>query len=90
MRTGCRNVFPRRSYAVWKGWSSSSHNKDYLETHDWSGTPGRYVGVAPEEEDEDFDFEETLREIHLELADLNAEAAELAAKIAENFESLAI
>ena len=65
-----------------------SHND--LETHDWSLTPGRYVGVAPEEEDEDFDFEETLREIHIELADLNAEAAELAAKIAINFESLGI
>ena len=47
-------------------------------------------GVAPEEEDEDFDFEETLREIHVELADLNAEAAELAAKIAKNFEGLGI
>jgi len=61
-----------------------------LEAHDWSLTPGRYVGVAPEEEDEDFDFEETLREIHLELADLNAEAVELAAKIAANFEGLGI
>ena len=27
-----------------------------IEEHDWSLTPGRYVGVAPEEEDEDFDF----------------------------------
>ncbi len=27
-----------------------------IEAHDWSLTPGRYVGVAPEEEDEDFDF----------------------------------
>ena len=61
-----------------------------LETHDWSLTPGRYVGVAPEEEDEDFDFEETLREIHVELADLNAEAAELADQIAKNFEGLGI
>ena len=61
---------------------------DDLETHDWSLTPGRYVGVAPEEEDEDFDFEETLRDIHVELADLNAEAAELAEKIAKNFEAL--
>ena len=38
-----------------------------LEENDWSLTPGRYVGVAPEDEDEDFDFEETIREIHLEL-----------------------
>lgn len=53
---------------------------------DWSLTPGRYVGVAPQEEDEDFDFEQTLRDIHTELADLNKEAADLAAKIQENFE----
>ena len=39
--------------------------------NDWSLTPGRYVGVAPEEEDEDFDFEEALRDIHVELEDLN-------------------
>ncbi len=45
-----------------------------IEANDWSLTPGRYVGVAPEEVDEDFDFEEALREIHVELEDLNAEA----------------
>ncbi len=61
-----------------------------LEANDWSLTPGRYVGVAAEEEDEDFDFEETMREIHGELADLNTEAAELAATIAKNFEGLVL
>jgi type I restriction enzyme M protein len=59
-----------------------------IEASDWSLTPGRYVGVAPQEVDEDFDFEQTLRDIHVELADLNAEAAVLAAKIQENFEGL--
>jgi type I restriction enzyme M protein len=63
---------------------------DELEKHDWSLAPGRYVGVAPEEEDEDFDFEETMREIHLEFADLNAEATDLAAKIVKSFEELGI
>jgi len=29
-----------------------------IEKNDWSLTPGRYVGVAPEEVDEEFDFEE--------------------------------
>ena len=43
-----------------------------------------------ERPDEDFDFEESLREIHVELTDLNADAAELAAKIAKNFEALGI
>ena len=59
-----------------------------IEDADWTLTPGRYVGVAPPEEDEDFDFEETLRDIHTELTDLNNEAVELAAKIQENFEEL--
>ncbi|SAI88057.1 hypothetical protein MBBA_1196 [Methanoculleus bourgensis] len=61
-----------------------------IEANDWSLTPGRYVGVAPEEEDEDFDFEEALREIHVELEDLNAEAVHLAAKIKRNFEELGV
>ncbi|MDK2989591.1 MAG: type restriction enzyme protein [Methanoculleus sp.] len=61
-----------------------------IEKNDWSLTPGRYVGVAPEEEDEDFDFEESLREIHVELEDLNAEAVQLAATIKKNFEELGI
>lgn len=55
---------------------------------DFSLTPGRYVGVAPEEVDEDFDFEATLHDIHVELQGLNAEALELAEKIARNFEEL--
>jgi len=61
-----------------------------IEAADWSLTPGRYVGVAPAEVDEDFDFEQTLRDIHVELADLNREATELAARIQENFEELGI
>ena len=51
-----------------------------IESADWSLTPGRYVGVAPSEVDEEFDFEQTLRDIHVELADLNEEAAALAKK----------
>lgn len=62
--------------------------RDEIEAHDWSLTPGRYVGVAPEEIDEDFDFEETLRSIHIDLKGLNEEAVGLAARIAKNFEEL--
>lgn len=65
-------------------------DRDTIKTNDWSLTPGRYVGVAPEEEDEDFDFEEALREIHVELEDLNNEAVQLAATIKKNFEELGI
>lgn len=65
-------------------------DRDEIEANDWSLTPGRYVGVAPEEEDEDFDFEESLREIHVELEDLNAEAVQLAATIKKSFEELGV
>ena len=61
-----------------------------IEANDWSLTPGRYVGVAPAEEDEDFDFATAMREIHAELRNLDAEAAVLAARIQENFEKLGI
>jgi len=61
-----------------------------IEAADWSLTPGRYVGVAPEEVDEDFDFEEALRDIHIELKGLNEEALVLAAQIAANFEELGV
>ncbi len=61
-----------------------------IDAADWSLTPGRFVGVAPAEVDEDFDFEKTLRDIHLELADLNRESVELAAKIQTNFEELGV
>ena len=63
-------------------------SRSEIEAHDWSLTPGRYVGVAPEEEDEDFDFEEALRSIHIDLKGLNEEAVELSARIARNFEEL--
>lgn len=56
--------------------------------NDWSLAPGRYVGIAPEEVDEDFDFEEALKDIHVELQDLNVEAVEIAASIAKNFKDM--
>ncbi len=47
--------------------------KTELAANDWSLAPGRYVGVAPEEEDENFDFRESLRVIHEELEELRNE-----------------
>ena len=64
-------------------------NRKEIDAADWSLTPGRYVGVAPKEVDDDFDFEQTLHDIHVELTDLNKEAAELAATISANLEELA-
>jgi type I restriction enzyme M protein len=79
--------FPKAELNAVPGLVKLIHRRE-IEAADWSLTPGRYVGVAPPEEDEDFDFEAALRDIHTELADLNQEAAELAAKIQANFEEL--
>ena len=61
-----------------------------VESHVWSLTPGRYVGVASEEKNENLGFDETVRDIQLELEGLNEEAAELPVTIARNFEVLGI
>jgi type I restriction enzyme M protein len=61
-----------------------------IEAADWSLTPGRYVGTAPPEVDSEFDFEQALREIHEELAELNQEASALAVQIHQNFAGLNI
>ena len=81
--------FPKAELEAVPGLVKLVDRKD-IEAADWSLTPGRYVGVAPPEEDEDFDFEQTLRDIHTELADLDKEAVELVAKIQENFEDLRV
>ncbi|MGB2728742.1 MAG: N-6 DNA methylase [Halobacteriota archaeon] len=65
-------------------------DKTELKENDLSLTPGRYVGVAPEEEDPDFDFGETMQTIHAELEDLNVQAANLAKRISENFRRIQI
>jgi type I restriction enzyme M protein len=66
------------------------HEFEKLEAADWSLTPGRYVGVAPAEVDEGFDFEQTMRDIHVEMGELNKDAVKLAAKTQENFEEMGI
>ena len=87
--TGCRSGFPEAELRDVEGLVKRVDRSE-IEAHDWSLTPGRYVGVAPEEEDEDFDFEEALRSITSDLKGLNEEAAELAARIARNFEELGV
>jgi len=59
-----------------------------IKEQDYSLTPGRYVGVAPPEAEDEAAVEDRLREIHVELASLNEEAVALAATIAANFEEL--
>jgi type I restriction enzyme M protein len=81
--------FPDAKFAAVPGLCRIVPKRD-IEAADWSLTPGRYVGVAPQEVDEDFDFEQALRDIHVELAELDQEAAKLATTIQKNFEELGV
>ena len=58
-----------------------------IEAQGWSLNPGRYVGVAAEEED-GFDFLERLDELSTELRLLNSEAHELEEQIERNLDAL--
>lgn len=60
-----------------------------IAANDYSLTPGRYVGVAPQL-DEDFDYETRMAEIKVELQGLNEEAARLAEKIMLDLKELGI
>ena len=51
-----------------------------IAAKDWSLSPGRYVGVDTATDD-DVDYEERLKEIHIELEGLNEEAINLANQI---------
>ncbi|NVN96996.1 N-6 DNA methylase, partial [Candidatus Nomurabacteria bacterium] len=64
-------------------------NQAGIECKDWSLSPGRYVGVDAAMDD-DFNYEERLTEIHIELDGLNEEAFELAKVISDNFKEFAI
>ncbi len=79
--------FPKAEIQAVSGLVKVVTRKD-IEAADWSLTPGRFVGVASMEVDEDFDFEQAITEIHEELAGLNSEATELAATIQKNLEAL--
>lgn len=64
-------------------------SREEIAANDYSLTPGRYVGVAPHL-DEDFDYEERMAEIKVELQSLNEEAVELAARIMEDLNELGL
>lgn len=80
--------FPEGVYTDVEGLCKVVTQKE-IEAKDWSLSPGRYVGVDTST-DEDFDYEERLNEIHIELDGLNEEAIALANVIATNYKSIAI
>lgn len=80
--------FPEGVYTEVEGLCKVVTQKE-IEAKDWSLSPGRYVGVDTST-DEDFDYEERLNEIHIELDGLNEEAFALAKTISENYKELAL
>lgn len=80
--------FPDGVYTDIEGLCKVVSQKE-IEAKDWSLSPGRYVGVDTTT-DNDFDYEERLNEIHIELEGLNEEAIILANTISENFKELSI
>ena len=79
--------FPDAKYADVAGLCRLA-DKDRIAESDWSLTPGRYVGVAVLDEEDDEAATERLMTIHEELQGLNTEASALAEKIESNFAEL--
>jgi type I restriction enzyme M protein len=80
--------FPKSEYADIAGLCKVV-TKEEIATNDYSLTAGRYVGVAPQI-DEDFDYEERMGEIKVELQSLNEEAIGLATQIQLNLTELGL
>lgn len=65
-------------------------SREELKVSDFSLSPSRYVGIAPEELDQNFDYLESLRDLHADLSDLNDQAAALATTIQDNLQELGV
>lgn len=80
--------FPNSEYADVAGLCKVV-DKTEIANNDYSLTAGRYVGVAPQI-DEDFDYEERMAEIKVELGSLNEEAVGLAQQIQLNLNEMGL
>src|SRR5581483_4310934 len=80
-------AFPECCYRDVPGLCKVASRKE-IEAQDWSLNPGRYVGVAPGQADDEEEFKEKLASLQEELEGLNAQAALLQARIAQNMAEL--
>ena len=78
--------FPDEKYQDVKGLCKVATIEE-IEKQGWSLNAGRYVGVA-EVEEEDYVFEDKLKELNTELEKLNTDAKDLEEKIAHNIKEL--
>jgi type I restriction enzyme M protein len=80
-------TFPEGRYRDVAGLCKIATRED-IKAQEWSLNPGRYVGVAPGQPYDDEEFKVKLEALHEELEGLNAEAATLQARIAQNVAEL--
>ena len=78
--------FPDGKYQDAKGLCKVATIEE-IEAQGWSLNPGRYVGVA-DQDDDGIDFYERLEELNEELEVLNSEARELEERISNNISEL--
>ena len=89
------------TYHAWRGDVEANHDSPYkdipgfcksatireIRKHNYILTPGRYVGAAPQKEDDE-PFEEKMQRLIAQLREQQAEAKKLDAAIAKNLEEL--
>lgn len=80
-------AFPSAAYADVAGLCRVASRAE-IAAQDWSLNPGRYVGVAPGDREDDADFKLKLEAMQEELEALNVEAARLQAVLAQNVADL--
>jgi type I restriction enzyme M protein len=76
-------TFPDNEYRDVPGLCRAATRLD-IAAQDWSLNPGRYVGVAPGQKHDDEEFRAQLEAMQEELEQLNVEATQLQARIAQN------
>ncbi len=80
-------AFPEGKYRDVPGLCRVTTRKE-IALQDWSLNPGRYVGVAPGQKQEDEEFRTKLEALQEELEKLNVEAAQFQARITQNVAEL--
>jgi len=80
-------AFPKGKYCDVRGLCKLA-TREEIEQQDWSLNPGRYVGVALGQAHDGEEFRTKLEALQEELEGLNAEAAQLQARLAQNVAEL--
>lgn len=80
-------AFPKGHYRDVPGLCKVASRKE-IQAQQWSLSPGRYVGVAPGQKQDEEEFKEQLEALQEELEGLNTQAAQLQTRIAQNVAEL--